>query len=572
MATASSSSGFDQRQSLTSTGTVRSSLRQGRPPLPGSPHTPQHRQILSSYAGSTSPGSSYRHEEDAVIFELGSRYLRAGFEGDSCPICVLGFGPEGGRRVGDYRGWIRTGGQNGTNSRKVSKSVDEWSKSYELWSMDIRDFDIGLFEDKIERTIREVYNKYLLTNAGSSRMVIVLPPIVPHPLLSSLLSTIFNRWRYPSITLLPGAAMAAISAGLRSALVVDIGWEETTVTSLYEYREIQSKRSTRAMKLLMHKMGSFLTKLEKSTEDGDELQNSDSDDGVIAVNFEWCEEIMTRLAWCKSKGIADEHRPGSSGESLAGVEDSHLSDSQVYNANIALPSPVGDGTADVNVPFCKFSEPVEEALFASGVDAKTLDDEEMPLDTLVYRSLLALPPDIRGACMSRIIFVGGGSNVPGIRQRIMDEVEFLVEKHGWDPVRGKNITRSPRQLQEISMNQQRPVSSTSNRSTQGDIQSEPTANFVDEKLGRASRDSKPYTHGILRQIESLGSWAGASLVASLKVKGIVEIEREKFLQHGIAGASRDSDLTHMAERRSGFGPGIGRPGGERSSWTLGEWG
>ncbi|OAX80662.1 hypothetical protein ACJ72_04996 [Emergomyces africanus] len=572
MATASSSSAFDRRPSLTSTTTVRSSLRQGRQPLPGSPHTPQQRQILSSYTGSTSPGSSFRHEEDAVIFELGSRYVRAGFEGDSSPICVIGFGPEGGRRVGDYRGWISTGGQKGRNSRKVCKSVDEWSKNYELWSMDIRDFDIGLFEDKIERTIREVYNKYLLTNAGSSRMVIVLPPIVPHPLLSSLLSTIFNRWRYPSITLLPGAAMAAVSAGLRSALVVDIGWEETTVTGLYEYREIQSKRSTRAMKLLMHKMGCFLTKLEKSLEEGEGSGNSDSDDGVITVSFEWCEEIITRLAWCKSRGKADELVPGNSVESLTDVEDSQLSDSQLYNANIALPSPLGDASADVNVPFVKFSEPVEEALFASGVDAKNLDDEEMPLDTLVYRSLLALPPDIRGACMSRIIFVGGGSNVPGIRQRIMDEVEFLVKKHGWDPVRGKNVTKSPKQLQEISMNQQRPVSSASSRNTKEDNQSESTANFVDEKLERANRDSKPYMHGVLRQVESLGSWAGASLAASLKVKGIVEIEREKFLQHGIAGASRDSDLTHMAERRSGFGPGIGRSSGERSSWTLGEWG
>ncbi|PGH34701.1 hypothetical protein GX50_02489 [[Emmonsia] crescens] len=566
MTTASFSSSFDRRQSLTSTATVRSSLRQGRQPLPGSPHTPQQRQILSSYTGSTSPGSSFRHEEDAVIFELGSRYLRAGFEGDNSPICVIGFGPEGGRRVGDYRGWIRTGGQEGASSRKACKSVDEWSKSYELWSMDIRDFDIGLFEDKIERIIREVYNKYLLTDAGSSRLVIVLPPIVPHPLLSTLLSTIFNRWRYPSITLLPCAAMAAVSAGLRSALVVDIGWEETTVTSLYEYREIQSKRSTRAMKLLMHKMGSFLTNLEKSLGNKDESDNSNGDNDVIAVSFEWCEEIMTRLAWCKNKGN-DEHTAGTSAESLARAEDSHL-----YNSNVTLPSPLGDAAADMNVPFAKFSEPVEEALFAGGVDARNFDDEEMPLDGLVYQSLLDLPPDIRGACMSRIIFVGGGSNIPGIRRRIMDEVDFLVKKHGWDPVRGKNVSQRPRQLREIPMNQKRPVSSASSRSTQGDNQSESTANFVDEKLERANRDSKPYTHGVLRQVESLGSWVGASLVASLKVKGIVEVEREKFLQHGIAGASRDSDLTHMAERRSGYGPSIGRSGGERSSWTLGEWG
>ncbi|EER42478.1 conserved hypothetical protein [Histoplasma capsulatum H143] len=566
MATTSNSSGFGRRQSLTSTGTVRSSLRQGRQPLPGSPHTPQQRQILSSYTGSTSPGSSFRHEEDAVVFELGSRYLRAGFEGDNSPICVIGFSPEGGRRVGDYRGWIRTGGHEGPSSKKVYKSVDEWSKNYELWKMDIRDFDIGLFEDKIERIIREVYNKYLLTDAGSSRLVVVLPSIVPHPLLASFLSAMFNRWRYPSITLLPSAAMAAVSAGLRSALVVDIGWEETTVTSLYEYREIQSKRSIRAMKLLTHKMGAFLTNLENNSGDYKKSDNRNGDNDIIAVSFEWCEEIVTRLAWCKTKGNA--RRGEKTGtESSPKAEDSRLCDS-----NVILPSSLGGTTADMKVPLFKFSEPVEEALFAGRSEARNLDDEEMPLDHLVYHSLLALPPDIRGACMSRIIFVGGGSNIPGIRQRVMDEVDGLVEKHGWDPVRGTNVNTCPRQLQEIFRNQQRPVSSTSSRDTQRDNQSESTANFVDEKLERTNKDSKPYTHGILRQVESLGSWAGASLVASLKVKGIVEIEREKFLQHGLAGASRDSDLTHMAERRSGYGPGIGRSSGERSSWTLGEWG
>ncbi|OJD23183.1 hypothetical protein ACJ73_05463 [Blastomyces percursus] len=566
MATASSSSGFDRRQSLTSTATVRSSLRQGRQGHTVSPHTPQQRQILSSYTGSTSPGSSFRHEEDAVIFELGSRYLRAGFEGDNSPICVVSFGPEGGRRVGDYRGWIRTGGHEATNLSKIHKNVDEWSKSYELWSMDIRDFDIGLFEDKIERTVREVYNKYLLTDAGSSRLVIVLPPIVPHPLLSCLLSTIFNRWRYPSITLLPSAAMAAVSAGLRAALVVDIGWEETTVTGLYEYREIRSKRSTRAMKFLMRKMGSFLTSLAENSPKKYESDNSNGDDDVIAVSFEWCEEIVTRLAWCKDTGNT-KPTEGTSEEFFPSAEDS-----QLYDSNVTLPSQLGDATTGMNVPFAKFSEPVEEALFATGIDVRNFDDEEMPLDHLVYYTLLALPPDIRGACMSRIIFVGGGSNIPGIRRRIMDEVEFLVGSHGWDPVRGKNVKKRRGQLEEISMNQQRPASSASNRSTQGDNQSESATNFVDEKLERANRDAKPYMCGVLRQVESLGPWAGASLVASLRVKGIVEIEREKFMQHGLAGASRDSDLTHMVERRSGYGPGIGRSGSERSSWTLGEWG
>ena len=93
--------------------------------------------------------------------------------------------------------------------------------------------------------------------------------------------------------------------------------------------------------------------------------------------------------------------------------------------------------------------------------------------------------------------------------------------------------------------------------------------FIEQKLRRSNKDktNPSPVQGILREIESLGAWAGASLVTSLKVRGLVEIDREKFLQHGLAGAGRDLDSHgHAPDRRSGL-----RSGGDRSSWTLGGW-
>lgn len=138
--------------------------------------------------------------------------------------------------MGDYRGWIQ--GAAGTGPLPKPVNADDWVRDYELWQLDLRKVDLGLLEDKIERLFRETYNNYLLTDAGSSRLVLALPSLMPHPLLSSLLSTLFSRWRFPSITLLPSAAMSATAAGLRSALVVDLGWAETTVTGLYEYEKL----------------------------------------------------------------------------------------------------------------------------------------------------------------------------------------------------------------------------------------------------------------------------------------------------------------------------------------------
>ena len=89
--------------------------------------------------------------------------------------------------------------------------------------MDLEHFHIGLMDDKFEQAVQEAYNKFLLTDAGSARLFLVLPSVLPHPILSSLLTTFFNPWNYPSITLLPAPAVAAVAAGLRSALIVDIG-------------------------------------------------------------------------------------------------------------------------------------------------------------------------------------------------------------------------------------------------------------------------------------------------------------------------------------------------------------
>ena len=482
--------------------------------------------------------------------EVGSRYLRAGFEGDSSPMCVVGFGKEEGRRVGDYRGWIS--GRGSSTATQCAKDVEEWLEEHQLWSMDIRGVDIALFEDKIERAFREIYNKYLLTGAGSSRLVLVLPAVVPYPLLSAFLSTLFHRWRYPSITLLPSAAMAAVGAGVRAALVIDIGWEETVVTGIYEYREVKTKRSTRAMKLLMQRMGRFLSRLSHQQDNPDVEEQQG---GRISVTFEQCEEIMARMAWCKPSPFAS----GNIDDEARALEDSKVS----------IPLANGQTTTFTDVPFSRFSDVVEDSFFCCNAGLRDWDDEDMPLDILVYNALLSLSSDVRGSCMSRLIFVGGGSNIPGIRQRIFNDIDRVIKRYGWNAPRGKVIDKMVEQRQNVERSESgRQFPSNS----QGSTLPEPESNFIDEKLRRADKDSKPYVHGIIREVESLGPWAGASLTASLKVRGLVEIEREKFLQHGLVGASREIEARATVERRSGYGAGMVRPGGERSSWTLGEWG
>lgn len=346
--------------------------------------------------------------------------------------------------------------------------------------------------------------------------------------------------------------MTAVGAGVRSALVIDVGWEETVVTGIYEYREVKTKRSTRAVKLLMQRMGRFLSRLNHPQDTPDEEKQQGE---RISVTFEQCEEIMARMAWCNPR------RPvsGNDDDEARALEDSKVS----------IPLTNGQTTTFTDVPFSRFSDVVEDSFFSRNAELRDWDDEDMPLDILVLNTLLSLSSDVRGSCMSRLVFVGGGSNIPGIRQRIINDIDGVIKRYGWNAPRGKVIDKMVEQRQSL----ERSESGTQSPSnSQGDTVSEAESNFIDEKLRRADKDSKPYVHGVIREVESLGPWAGASLTASLKVRGLVEIEREKFLQHGLAGASREIDARATVERRSGYGAGMVRPGGERSSWTLGEWG
>lgn len=557
MTSAATTPNFDDQRSIPHNPRLSMSFRHSQS---GRPSTPQHqlRSNNSSFASTSSASSSFRGEEDAIIFEFGSRWLRAGFEGDSAPVCVVGCGPEDCRRAGDYRGWVK-GSEQADGSRQGIKA-EEWTSQYELWKMDLRDVDLGLVEDKIERMFRETYNKYLLTDAGTSRLVLVLPSVMPHPLLSSVLSTLFGRWRFPSITLLQSPVMATTAAGVRSALVVDLGWGETVVNGVYEYREVSTRRSTRAMKALLQETGRVMTRLSPASGGG----SSDE----ISVDFEYCEEVVSRFAWCKPR-VAKEssHEDGTT---------------PIEQKLVSIPSPSNPSSNYVDVPFGKFAEPVEKILFAEDAADCDLDDEEKPVPVLVYNALLDMPPDARGTCMSRIVFVGGGSHIPGIRRRVLDEVAYLVDQYGWSPVRGKVIEQQRQRLQNLRLSQQPTSPSPTPTETPEQESQAPSEthdeependeeiDHIEQKIRRNNKDkdTKPQIQGVLREVESLGPWAGASLVSSLKVRGLVEIEREKYLQQGLSGASRDLESHgHAADRRSGL-----RSGGDRSSWTLAGWG
>jgi actin-related protein len=421
-------------------------------------------------------------------------------------------------------------------------------------------------------------------------MVCVLPSGLPIPHLSAALDTIFSRFQPPTISLLSSPLAVAVGAGVRSALVVDLGWSETVVTGVYEYREVGSRRSVRGGRMLVERTHDTLSKHlpEREKETG-----NDAADGPrqYFLSFEECNDIATRLVWCKPRTDPSAAAQPSS-EGLPTVHEQDEAESQYPSApretgTIRIPLKSCQSPLTLELPFDALAEPCESAFFESQYLHSSFDDHELPLHLLVYRSLLQLPLDVRAICMSRIIFTGGCSSVLGLRKRIFDEVAHLVRERGWDPVHGVKVDQlraNPKLMRKGARqaNDGPTGVSSSSFSQPGGSEGEdgvwhdaantvPEVDPVEEQLKRGP-DKRPRVQGELRAIESLGAWSGASLATHLKAPAIAAVDREIWLQHGAAGASRASDVDHKTQRQS-LGPGgLMRGSAAGSAWTLGIWG
>jgi actin-related protein len=385
--------------------------------------------------------------------------------------------------------------------------------------------------------------------------------------------------------------LTTVAAGLRTALVVDIGWAETVVTSIYEYREVQCRRSIRATKLLAQEMSRVVwTALRQKRQQKDVAPYRDETVYQDAISFEECEEIVARLGWCKPSNEEPEFMDALEGLPPVREEEVETTLNSLDISNdggdmISVPFSSSSPPITLQLPFSVFAEPCERAFFADGIDTIELDDEELPLHLLIYRSLLYLPLDVRSVCMARVIFTGGGSNIAGLKSRIVNEVSSLIQARGWNPVRGKAVEQLQASIRKHSNRSRQsnggPTEALqSNSANTEDFRVEGQAAFepqeadpIEEQIRREARKGDRKTvQGTLRAVESLGAWGGGSLLSIFKVPAVSLVEREQWLQHGVASASKQGELPTTNQRQSIGTSGLRAGPGDRFSWTLGPWG
>ena len=330
-----------------------------------------------------------------------------------------------------------------------------------------------------------------------------MPTAFPVRLLTAVAKSMFVHLQMPSIMLLEAPVMVAIAAGTRSALVVDLGWHECVVSVVFELRVVgvggRSRRGGKALREIWKAM------LER--------------EGASGVSDAEVEEVLARVGWCREYGA-------SSG-------DNDIGDGSTIEIPLSTTSP----PAILRLPFTKLSAPADKTFFANTtVDSPSPDypdDDDLPLQDLVYRVLRNTPIDVRAAAMQRIAIVGGAAQTPNLKRRIIDEVRATVRRRGWDRVGKRPSAKQEEKTEKTKPKDLKPedVSYHWRRETTASPEEDERAEVEGEN--RKSSE-KP---GTISGVESLGSWVGASLVAGMKVRGLLEVERDKFLATVVAGGS-----------------------------------
>ncbi|KHN97764.1 Actin-like protein [Metarhizium album ARSEF 1941] len=366
--------------------------------------------------------------------------------------------------------------------------------------------------------------------------------------------------------------MVAVAAGTRSALVVDMGWNETVVTSVYEYREVKSSRTVRGGRSLNDALYKLLCALIPSAED--------DESGDRAVAFEECEDILCRLMWCRPSAFKSSRREPTQLHTVE-EQDENEGEPNQPSGIAEVPLRSANPPFTIHIPFNKLAEVCDDTFFDPSAAQTTFDDHELPLHLLIYQHLLQLPLDVRAVCMSRITFTGGCSNILGIKERILDEITSIVQRRGWEPVSGKGVEglRSGRRADGKTSVQRSSTSSVGTSESGGDDSDGPrsesgTADSQEDRVEAKVTRNRPVRHqfqGQLRAIHSLGAWAGASLMCQLKIPAMATIDRESWLQQGANGASRPCDVDFKNQQRQSMGT-IRGSGGHHTNWTLGVWG
>ncbi|XP_071038854.1 actin-related protein 10 [Parasteatoda tepidariorum] len=337
-------------------------------------------------------------EKHSVILDIGTAYTKIGFARETGPRYII---PSEVKHP---------------QNRNVVK-VWEYESDKELFII-------------LKEFLHTLYFRYLCVNPKDRRVVIVESVLCPTIFRNTLAEVLFIHFEIPSLVYVPSHLMALFTLGISSALVMDVGYSETSVLPIYAGVPILNTcESLLVGGKLIHKR--IKEELEKKglvkCENSEETRLTDPLEESVVEDI----KVRTCFVTPRSRGLilqAHENRNRTKGGTAS--PDPGL---EVLNPPPDVKYPLSSDKM-MTVPGT-LREWAAELLFEP-------DDDDKSIATLILDCLLRCPIDTRKELANNVIIMGGTSMLPGFKHSLLTEVKMLFD----DP---KYSSRLP--LKEIKL-------------------------------------------------------------------------------------------------------------------------
>lgn len=425
--------------------------------------------------------------DNIVVLEIGNRRVKAGFAGDAAPRCIVP-AEFGWQRVARTPSLYFGGGPR--SSESSSKEETEESIYHNLWNLrDMADHEETLaasstestssastenlkdpwyksrplkrFETVLEVILVHIFSMELLVDPRQQRVAIVENPMWPSTLRESIAKVCLKHLHVGSIVFLESPVLDLIAAGLRSGIVVDVGWEETTVYAVYDLRVLlmNTKTSTRGSKMLHKAVGQVLEKLVQ--------EQYPHVAGKLRIPFSAVEAVVTKALYTTgelggtrmrssipmmvipsmpgSTPTPDSPRSNTFGSNEPSSHQLDITDLvRKLDSTASQSTPLSPTTPRflLEIPNQRLQTCVTRTFLHQTSSTATDntddddddDDDELDLPRMISQVILSLSMDIRGASQSTIIFVGSAATgTPGLPSKVLQETRARLRKRDTGP-------------------------------------------------------------------------------------------------------------------------------------------
>lgn len=313
-------------------------------------------------------------EKHAVVLDIGSAYTKIGFAGEVGPRAIV-----------------------------PTQVVDPKSnKEVNIFPCSDRETMLRLLLE----FIHHIHFKHLLVNPKDRRIVIVESVLASTLFRETLAKVLFEHYEVSSVLFVPSHLMVLFTLGIASALVMDVGYEETQVFPIYE--GIVMLNSGESVPLAGKAIHDSLRKLlmKQCTVQGSEkkVPLSESD---VTLPESTLEDIKVRSCFVTTL---------ERGHVLQSIDENKMG-SYVAPSDIRYPL-LGDKVMHIQG---QVREQAAEVLFE-------LDNDYQSLASIILNTIMKSPIDMRCILAENIVVAGGTSMIQGFKQRLKTELHYLLQR------------------------------------------------------------------------------------------------------------------------------------------------